>query len=369
MRTLDSIPQATFPRVPACRCSIVTAVSLCGVVLCGCAPTGSPQFTPGQAVVTLEDDTLQAAVNEQILRHCGDFAAPKLPTRSDVPESRLKHGQRVYQQHCVQCHGVNGDGQGPAATAMYPRPRDYRLGKFKFTSTTYGSKPLREDLVRTVRRGARGTSMPSFALLPDEEVEAVVDYVTALAQRGELERELALTAEAFEEVDAEMFESESIPFLAKQWAAAREQVVLPLTPQPEFTAEHVRAGREAFLSSKIGCAKCHGEDGRGQTPENLAGERKDDWGHVTRAADLTSGMLHGGQEPMDIYRRIYGGINGTPMPQFANVLQSEPQTIWNLVAYVQYLTDRRRAGETPLPGELSPYVKDQLSATPAPTGG
>jgi mono/diheme cytochrome c family protein len=334
MRTLDSIPQATFPRVPACRCSIVTAVSLCGVVLCGCAPTGSPQFTPGQAVVTLEDDTLQAAVNEQILRHCGDFAAPKLPTRSDVPESRLKHGQRVYQQHCVQCHGVNGDGQGPAATAMYPRPRDYRLGKFKFTSTTYGSKPLREDLVRTVRRGARGTSMPSFALLPDEEVEAVVDYVTALAQRGELERELALTAEAFEEVDAEMFESESIPFLAK-----------------------------------IGCAKCHGEDGRGQTPENLAGERKDDWGHVTRAADLTSGMLHGGQEPMDIYRRIYGGINGTPMPQFANVLQSEPQTIWNLVAYVQYLTDRRRAGETPLPGELSPYVKDQLSATPAPTGG
>lgn len=353
----------------ACRPWIAIATLLSGLALAGCRRAESPQFSPGDFVQKLEDKNLRTAVSEQILLHCGDFAQPKLPTSLDVPASRLKHGQRVYQERCVQCHGVNGDGRGPAASAMYPSPRDYRLGKFKFTSTTYGSKPLREDLIRTVRRGARGTSMPSFALLPDEDVEAVVDYVIALAQRGELERELALTAEAFEEVDPEMFESESIPFLAQQWAAAREQVVLPLTPQPEFTAEHVRAGREAFLSSTIGCAKCHGEDGRGQTPENLAGERKDDWGHVTRAADLTSGMLRGGQEPMDIYRRIYGGINGTPMPQFANVLQSEPQTIWNLVAYVQYLTDRRRAGETPLPGELSPYVKDQPVATPAPTGG
>ncbi len=71
----------------------------------------------------------------------------------------------------------------------------------------------------------------------------------------------------------------------------------------------------------------------------------DSWGNPTKAADLTSGMLRGGTQPLDIYRHIDAGINGTPMPSFHGALQKEPETIWNLVGYVLEVADSRRGGK------------------------
>ena len=48
---------------------------------------------------------------------------------------RLKDGRNLYMQHCLHCHGVSGDGAGPTAKFLNPRPRDYRQGIFKFKST------------------------------------------------------------------------------------------------------------------------------------------------------------------------------------------------------------------------------------------
>ena len=53
-------------------------------------------------------------------------------------------------------------------------------------------------------------------------------------------------------------------------------------------------------------------------------------------------MLRGGFHPIDIYRRIFAGINGTPMPSFSLLLKNEPNTLWHLVNYVEYLSDTRR---------------------------
>ena len=94
----------------------------------------------------------------------------------------------MFQKRCVGCHGDSGDGNGPAAAYLYPRPRDYRRGIFKFGSTPYGAKPRREDLVRVVRQGARGTLMPDFKFLSDEDLQAVVDYVLVLTHRGSWNR-------------------------------------------------------------------------------------------------------------------------------------------------------------------------------------
>ena len=53
-------------------------------------------------------------------------------------------------------------------------------------------------------------------------------------------------------------------------------------------------------------------------------------------------MFHGGQQSTDIYRRIYSGINGTPMPSFQGKLADQPETFWHLVHYVQYISSARR---------------------------
>jgi mono/diheme cytochrome c family protein len=348
--------------------SVMQTISIPGLVLAltatmGCQRSEPVQWQPSSQVTGLAEKLgeslepaavaeLQKTVSTVVQEHSGTFLKPKVLSEGQPDfkrELELKLGQEVYTKRCVQCHGVNGDGNGPVAASLYPRPRDYTKGIFKFTSTPYGGKPRRGDLMATLYRGVVGTSMPNFRLLPKKELEAVVDYVIVLAQRGELEMQLANEAESSEELDPE-YVPEFVTDVGTRWKEAQSSLTQPLTPEPELTMERVAAGREAFLSK--GCNKCHGDDGRGHTRDNIG---KDSWGFSTRAADLTSGMLHGGQEPIDIYRRIMNGINGTPMPGFRSALESEPETIWNLVAYVIDVSNRRRQLVNIPAGLMKPY--------------
>jgi mono/diheme cytochrome c family protein len=233
---------------------------------------------------------------------------------------------------------------------------------FKFTSTTYGSKPLREDLIRTLRRGIMGTSMPSFDILSQKELEAIVDYVLVLTHRGELERSLAEEAEFESAIDPARV-PEIVEGIVGKWKQARSEVVYPRAPMPEFNEETIAAGKNSFLT--VGCNKCHGDDGRGQTKENIG---VDSWGNPTKAADLTSGMLRGGTDPLDVYRHIEAGINGTPMPAFRTTFDQNPQEIWNLVSYVYSVSDVRRKGITPEAGLLKPLPGVEGAEVPPAEG-
>lgn len=316
----------------------------------GCHRAEPPEYVMSDVTGKLSAE-LQQAVKKELIDRSGDFLKPKLLSAAGEKHVDLSRGQAVYQLRCVQCHGVSGDGNGPSAAQMYPRPRDYRKGIFKFTSTPYGYRPLREDLLRTARQGIRGTSMPAFNLLPEQDLQSVIDYVLMLTRRGELEWQIADMADSDEKVNKEEVESDLIPAVLQKWLDAEANEVLPLSPQPRMTSANVERGKAAFETK--GCAKCHGMDGRGQTADNRG---VDLWGYHTRAADLTSGMLHGGNRPIDIYRRIYNGINGTPMPGFANALKDSPETIWDLVSYVLTLSNKRREGLVPPPGAMKPYV-------------
>ena len=352
----------------SCRAMTWPFLLLFVAVATGCGGAQDElEFNASESATQL-DPKLQIHIERELLKEVGTFAEPVMLGDDRVTTAWLLKGQAVYQERCVQCHGVTGEGDGPTALSMYPRPRDYSMGIFKFTSTTYGSKPMRDDLIHTVTNGIRGTSMPDFKLIPPDEIEAVVDYVIYLSRRGELEDKLTyLLGDAFDGVDpdeitdqmiSEIIEDENpVEIVAGSWGRAAESQVLPMTPEPVFTPEHVARGRMAFLDGGTSCFNCHGIDGRGQTRENLRGERLDTWGNITRAADLTSGMLHGGRRPIDIYRRIFAGINGTPMPAYANNFRDNPDKIWDLVAYVMYLSDRRRVGEASAPGPMAPYGK------------
>jgi mono/diheme cytochrome c family protein len=302
-------------------------------------------FTASEQAAKLRPE-LRNRIDVVLTERCGTPRSPKLLGRLDLSRAHLRQGAAVYSRYCVQCHGVTGDGKGEAAAYLNPKPRDYRRGIFKFTSTTYGSKPLREDLLRTIRRGIRGTSMPSFSLLDPKDLEAVVDYVLVLTHRGELEAELAGEAEVSDEVDPAKVE-EMVKIILGKWEQARSHVVYPTRPMPEFTEAIVDQGRNAFKA--VGCVQCHGDDGRGMMATNVG---TDAWGNPTKAADLTSGMLRGGTEPLDIFRHIDAGINGTPMPAFHDALSKEPDKVWHLVGFVLSVADTRRSGKVPESGLL-----------------
>jgi mono/diheme cytochrome c family protein len=312
---------------------------------------GTPRFPKFMAVAP--DDKQPAEAKE-----------PLLVERFDRP--LLQHGREIYTRQCSGCHGTTGDGKGPAAAYLNPPPRDYRLGRFKFTSTPRGSKPRREDLVRIIRYGAKGTSMPTFRFMAEDDLEAVIDYVMLLSSRGELE--FRLTKVAAEQLGEEdnidpFLVGEQAQLIASSWADADTQIVRAQTPEPQYTQESIEAGAQAFV--QLNCFKCHGRDGRGNKQFDVG---KDDWGRTAYAADLTTGMLHGGRRPIDIYRRIYSGINGTPMPAFAQpdaakgeTEQQRSETIWRLAHFVTSIVEGK-----PLPGEIiDTAIQEQLKNQPA----
>src|SRR5207245_5054559 len=111
-------------------------------------------------------------------------------TALKLDEPTLAKGSHYYRLHCLHCHGLTGNGRGPTAPWVNPHPRDYRQGIFKFTSSSQSTgtrKPRREDLLRTLREGVEGTTMPSFNLLGEDSLEALASYVTHLSMRGQLE--------------------------------------------------------------------------------------------------------------------------------------------------------------------------------------
>jgi len=300
----------------------------------------------------------------------------------------------LYREHCAHCHGITGDGAGPTAVFLNPYPRDYRLGLFKFKSTPDKLRPTHEDLKKTVLEGIPGTAMPSFKLLPDVEVEALVDYVKYLSLRGEVERELLMRTsqltegrlmtvvakapasaekaagkaptpeEAAQQAQLDAVR-EAVKDIAGRWNSAKSAEV-PARPEmdEQKLAASVARGRELFYGTIANCIKCHGDSALGDGVTN----DYEDWvkdlydpskepkaareylargmlpPRNARPRNLRLGVFRGGHRPLDIYWRLTNGIAGTPMPKVLMKPEGDPNAkglvpsdVWDLVNYVQSL--------------------------------
>ncbi len=163
-------------------------------------------------------------------------------------------GYALYRRNCVHCHGVSGAGDGPTAPFLYPTPRDYRKGIFKFTSTPSGARPHRDDLRRTISHGLHGTSMPAFhSLMTASEIEQVIDYVMFLSMRGETELALIDAAGVAEDKDPDALSDQIVDEEANnvfnKWKVAQTQVFSPPSSRTASTHPSIERGRDLFLGA------------------------------------------------------------------------------------------------------------------------
>ena len=210
----------------------------------------------------------------------------------DQPRSdeKIAQGKKVYERHCLGCHGVKGDGNGPASTFTHvQRPRNFTYGVFKF-KLTKGPLPSDTDLLRTITRGVRGTAMPAWYELPLEDRLAVIQYV-----------KYELTADRSDPTSPYFYFVDEPPGSP-----------LPIGRPPPSTPEMVAHGGAIWLQAK--CWECHGKAGKGDG-EKAAG-LKDDFGFNIVPANLTRGLFKSGPKVEDIFRTISIGLTGTPMPSF-----------------------------------------------------
>jgi mono/diheme cytochrome c family protein len=366
---------------------------------------------PGLEVTWLSGNLMQKSNAPAFIEAIGEdgkvmFADPglsQLPAAGDRvaigPGEVLKKGRMLYAEHCVHCHGVSGDANGPTAPYLNPRPRDFRRGIFKFTTTVAASRASRADLSRTIDEGIPGTYMPSFKLLTPDENKTLVEYVLWLATRGEVEYQLVgqlkndYSNEAFadrvksgesaadirkELTDAvnggDMAETLTgiVDSAGERWVAAQEEssLVTPTVKHVPATPESIARGRALYLSKDLNCIACHGEAGLGDGPQtysitkNSAGQDNptpglyDEWGNLVTPRNLTTGIYRGGRRPIDLFSRLHGGIKGTPMPAFGG--KKTDAELWDLVNYIMSVPfEKRSAGDgakEPRPAEPAKQV-------------
>lgn len=231
----------------------------------------------------------------------------------------LERGRAAYNLHCAACHGANGDGNGPATVWLFPKPRNFNSGLFKIQSTPAVSLPTDDDLFQTITRGMPGSSMPSFAYLPETERRDLVSFVKWLTAETGADGQRANKFEAAR-------------------AAGELQAPIQVPPEPGVTVEALVQGKEVY--TKLQCASCHGESGVGDGP--AAPTLKDVFGLPLPPRDFTIGSFRGGSDGRDLYLRIANGMAGTPMPPYDDTVMT-PAERWALVQYIQSL--RRKDAE------------------------
>lgn len=119
--------------------------------------------------------------------------APDLARESDRVDwagGDVEQGSTLFALHCATCHGGDGRGEGPAAIALNPKPRDLTEGTYYIDANDNNETGEQIDLARVILLGpaAFGGSeaMQGWSeTLSVDDVRHLVAFVESLAKRRE----------------------------------------------------------------------------------------------------------------------------------------------------------------------------------------
>jgi cytochrome c oxidase cbb3-type subunit 2 len=250
---------------------------------------------------------------------------------------RSRVGKDLFDRYCFGCHGTRGDGNGiesiwiepfsatgQGTTIVKDKPRDFIPAVFKCRSTPTGTLPTDEDIFDAITRGFYTTYMPAWRALPANQRADLVAYIKTFSPR---------------------------------WKTEKSGTPIAIPKEPPLTIESILHGREIF--QQVQCWKCHGPEGRGNGPS--APTLTDDFGYPIRPYDFSTGTrFKCGSSNADLYRIFMTGLDGTPMPSFADNIQ--PADAWDLVHFLRTLQVSLKTPESTLfqqwktahPGQLKP---------------
>ena len=253
------------------------------------------------AIALAQTPTAKVAPAAQASAAAEQAAPAQKPPNPPRPldEGRVNRGRHVYQRYCISCHGENGDGRGYSAQWLNPQPRDFTRAVFKCRSTPSGTLPVDDDLLRSLREGLYHTNMPSWAVLGDANLRDVTEYLKIFSPRWKEE-------------------------------GAGDPIVY--APEPADSPDSRQKGQSIWTAQA--CFNCHGPGGKGDGPS--VATLADDWGYHIVPFDFTSSTHRKcGSTDQDLYRTFLTGLNGTPMPSFADTVT--PEDAWHLVHFLKTL--------------------------------
>ena len=277
---------------------------------------------------------------------CGtDWEPDVLAHGKDSAElSILAKGRDTYATYCVSCHGEKGDGNGPGAKYLNPKPRDFNTCRVKFMSVPAGDLPRDTDLLTTITNGLHGTAMPSFRFVSREEREAVIEYLKTFCTEW-----------------ARPGRAAPVPVGADIWAVAPKRGI---------------AMGERVYHAYGRCWSCHPAYVERQKiadyltsfdmpatefrAELYESQIKDsDWGQKILPPDFLFHRIKTGLDVEALALVISAGVSGTAMPTWAGAMP--PEQLWGIAHYLRDLALKRG---TPAAVAMRKRLRDQPPYTP-----
>ena len=219
-------------------------------------------------------------------------------------------GKPLYFRYCWGCHGFRGDGNGENGPYLNIAPRNFVAATFKCRSTPTGTLPTDQDIYDAIDRGLANSNMPAWSALTDQQRADLVAFVKSFSPRFKTEQ---------------------------------PGVPIAVPAEPALNLDGLKHGKELF--TKLECFKCHGEEGRGDGP--AAAALTDNNNQPIHPYDFQSGeRFKCGTTNTDLYKIFMTGLDGTPMPSFADVLK--PNEAWDLAHYLRTLQVTHKSPELQL---------------------
>ena len=120
-----------------------------------------------------------------VLASAGSFLALMWVGLAGQPAAQEKEadpaaGKAKYETLCVGCHGVSGKGDGPAAAALNPKPRNYTDKKYMATLKD-------EEIFKITKEGGpavkKSQLMPAWgAALSDQDIRNIAAHIRTFAK-------------------------------------------------------------------------------------------------------------------------------------------------------------------------------------------
>jgi len=248
-----------------------------------------------------------------------------------------KDAKSDFRRYCAGCHGDLGDGNGENAVWLDPKPRNFTLATFKCRSTLTGTLPTDQDIFNSIGRGFANSNMPIWNTLSNQERADLVAYIKTFSPRWQKEK-------------------------------AGDPIQIP--PEPPVTIESISHGKALF--TKLECWKCHGPQGKGDGPSaaTLTDSQDQPIRPYNFAAGKDDSRFKCGSTNQDIYKIFMTGVDGTPMPSFADTIQ--PNDAWDLVHFLRTLQVNRHSKENDVlkaaGGKIPLYVEKQAEAPTSQPG-
>ncbi len=105
-------------------------------------------------------------------------AMAKDPAPKKTPEL-VSTGKKLYETNCASCHGVKGEGKGPAAAALNPHPVDFAQ-PLKDWPNTKGNP---EKIFEVISNGIPNSAMVAWKQFSEKEKWGLVYYVMEFSTR------------------------------------------------------------------------------------------------------------------------------------------------------------------------------------------